>query len=112
MSERGMVRAECPTCGPVIATTSELTCGVSEGDEGALCEFACPTCDRLLILSLAPVETATLLLLGAHEARRLPFELLEPHSGPVVSWDEVLDAHFELETHLFPQQELSPGRAA
>lgn len=112
MKERGLVQAQCPTCGAVIARASALACGVSEADESALCEFPCPTCDRVLLVPVAPIEISSLLLLGAHKTRCLPFELLEEHSGPTVSWDELLDLHFELERQAFPQQELAPGRAA
>ena len=112
MRGRGLVQADCPVCGEVIAQASALVCGVSEADEAALCEFPCPGCERLLLLPLAPVEVPTLVLLGARTARSLPFELLEAHSGSPVSWDEVLDLHFELERQRFPQRELVPGQAA
>jgi hypothetical protein len=112
MSERGLVQAECPGCGSVIAKASALVCGVSEADEAALCGFPCPTCDRDLLIPISPIEISSLFLLGAHKSRSLPFELLETHSGPPVSWDEVLDLHFELEAQAFPQKELAPGRAA
>lgn len=112
MKDRGLVRAECPTCGEVIAPASELVCGVSEAEETALCEFPCPGCDRVLLIPLAPTEVPTLVLLGARKGRSLPFELLEAHSGPTVSWDEVLDLHFELEHQSFPQRELVRGQAA
>ena len=95
-----------------MAQASALVCGVSEPEETALCEFPCPGCERSLLLPIAPAEIPTLVLLGARTERSLPFELLEAHSGPAVSWDEVLDLHFELERHAFPQQELVPGRAA
>jgi hypothetical protein len=112
MTKRGLVEAECPTCGTVMASASALTCGISEADEAALCEFPCPSCDRVLLIPFPPIEMSSLLLLGAHRDRSLPFELLEPHSGPTVSWDEVFDLHFELEQQSFPQQELARGRAA
>ena len=112
MRGRGLVQAACPTCGDVIAQASELVCGVSEGEETALCEFSCPGCDRPLLLPLSPNEVPTLVLLGARTDRSLPFEVLEPHSGPAVSWDEVLDLHLELERHAFPQRELVKGQAA
>ncbi|MGH2757457.1 MAG: hypothetical protein ACRDI3_06685 [Actinomycetota bacterium] len=112
MTERGLVQAECPTCGAVIARASALACGVSEADEAALCEFPCPTCDRVLLIPIAPIEIASLLLLGARKTESLPFELLEAHSGPAVSWDELLELHFDLEAKSFPQQELAPKEAA
>ena len=112
MSERGLVQAQCPSCGTVIVKPSALSCGVSEADEAALCEFDCPTCRRTLLLPIEPIEITTLLLLGAHRADSLPYELLERHSGPVVSWDEILEAHLQLEEQTFPQTELTRRRAA
>ena len=112
MSERGLVQARCPTCGEVVAEASALMCGVSEPDEAALCEFPCPYCQRALLIPVPPIEIASLLLLGAQEAESLPFELLEAHSGPAVSWDELLDLHLELEARSFPQDELGSGWAA
>jgi len=112
MTERGLVQAECPTCGAVIAGASALACGVSEADEAGLCDFPCPTCDHRLLIPISPIEISSLLLLGAHKTRSLPFELLETHSGSPVSWDEVLDLHITLEDQAFPQQELAPGQAA
>ena len=106
MKGRGLVQADCPSCGEVLARPSALVCGVSEAEETALCEFLCPDCGRLLLRPLAPTDVPTLVLLGARKGRSLPFELLEAHSGPAVSWDEVLDLHFELERHKFPQREL------
>ena len=112
MRGRGLVQANCPTCGEVTTEASMLVCGVSEAEETALCEFPCPVCERHLLLRLAPAEVPTLVLLGARTDRSLPFELLEAHSGSTVSWDEVLDLHFELERQAFPQRELVKGQAA
>ena len=112
MKERGLVQAECPKCGAVIAAASDLACGVSEADEAGLCEFPCPTCDRSLLIPISPIEISSLLLLGARKTEDMPFELLESHSGPPVSWDDVLDLHITLEDEAFPQQELAQGRAA
>ena len=112
MEQRGFVQAECPKCGTVIAEASVLACGVSDADEAGLCEFPCPTCDHWLLIPISPLEINSLLLLGAQKTRSLPFELLEDHSGPPVSWDEVLDLHVTLEREAFPQQELVRGRAA
>ncbi len=112
MTTRGLVQAECPTCGAVVAEASALACGVSEVDEAGLCEFPCPTCDHRLLIPISPIEISSLLLLGAHKTRSLPFELLESHAGSPVSWDEVLELHFDLQSQPFPQQELVPRRAA
>lgn len=110
MIQRGLVQARCPTCGEVTTSATALACATSEADEAALCELLCPSCDRALLIPVAPVEVPTLLLLGARKVHSLPFELLEAHSGPAVSWDEVLDLHVELENQPFPHERL--GRAA
>jgi hypothetical protein len=60
MRGRGLVQADCPTCGEVIAQASALVCGVSEAEETAICEFSCPGCERPLLLRLAPAEVPTL----------------------------------------------------
>jgi predicted RNA-binding Zn-ribbon protein involved in translation (DUF1610 family) len=112
VSEQGLVQADCPTCGEVVAPASTLVCGVSGADENALCEFSCPRCDRALLHSLSSIEVNTLLLLGARHGTSLPFEILEAHSGPAISWDDILDLHFELVYQSFPQRGLVQGRAA
>ena len=112
MRSQGLVQADCATCGHVIAPASELLCAVSKDDAAALCEFPCPRCNRVLTLPLAPTEVSTLVLLGARRARSMPFELLEEHSGPALSWDEILDLHLELDAQPFPQRELVGGQAA
>lgn len=112
MTGRGLVQAECPTCGAVVVEASALACGISDAEEAGLCELPCPTCDQRLLIPISPIEISSLLLLGAHKTPSLPFELLEAHSGSPVTWDEVLDLHVELESQPFPQEELTSGRAA
>ena len=72
MRERGLVQAECPACGSVIAKASALACAVSEADDAGLSEFPCPTCDRVLLIPVAPIEISSLLFLGAHKTRSCP----------------------------------------
>lgn len=111
--ERGLVQAECPTCGRIQISAADVVCGISEADEAALCEFPCSGCGRVLLRPLPSVEIPTLLLFGARKAvRPLPFELVEPHRGPALSWDELLDLHFELEQECCPQDRLARGEAA
>ena len=103
----GVVQADCPTCGRIETSAANLACGISETDGAALCEFRCPSCGRILLRPIPSVEIPTLLLLGARKAGGpLPFELVEPHRGSTVSWNEVLDLHFELASDCCPQERL------
>ena len=51
---------------------------------------ACPSCGPVLI--------------GAELA--VPFELLEAHAGPALSWDDLLDFKLALDRSPWPQVEL------
>lgn len=109
---RGLIEVGCPRCGLVTVPAGDLICGVSSHDGLALCELHCPRCGRDLLLPLPVTDVGTLLLFGARRAdSRLPYELLESHNGPALSWDEVLELHFELEQRCCPQDELTRGTA-
>lgn len=100
------VTVECRWCGEVECSAADLRCE-ARGSEGML-EFGCPFCNRL---GLAATEAWRALALQGLGARRMtgpvPFELLEPHQGPAVTWDEVLDAHLALGQTDRPQAELA-----
>jgi endogenous inhibitor of DNA gyrase (YacG/DUF329 family) len=111
--KRSLVEVGCPNCGAIVVPASSVVCATSEADHAALCALDCPTCGRPLFRPLETTDVSTLFLFGAHPAEgSLPFELLESHSGPALSWDEALDFHFELAHTCCPQDFLSRGRAA
>jgi len=92
------VRLVCPGCGPVVLPARELRCElVASGDKG-ICELRCPVCSTMVLVPAGPVAVETMRDGGAgHMTGSVPFELLEPHSGPPLSWDEVLDFKLALD---------------
>jgi hypothetical protein len=87
--------ARCAWCGPVPVDTVGL--GVHVGSTGeALLEFACPACDRLNVRPLDRPDVAVLSSVGVEPlAGPAPFELLERHDGPPITWDDLIDFHQE-----------------
>lgn len=102
------VEAQCRWCGTVTLRTIDLRCAVDPGGEGAgLCEFACPICDRLVFVASTAAGIHALASEGARGITgQAPFEILEPHKGPALSWDELLDLHLALDRTSIPQAEL------
>jgi hypothetical protein len=59
-----------------------------------LLEFWCPTCERLNVRALGRPELASLTRVGATPSEGpAPFELLEEHNGPPITWDDLIDFH-------------------
>ncbi|MFN2555538.1 MAG: hypothetical protein ABR592_01475 [Nitriliruptorales bacterium] len=87
---------------------SDLRCE-ARGSQGIF-EFVCPFCGRLVLVATEPWRALALQATGAARMTGpVPFELLEPHQGPPVIWDEVLDAHLALGQDDLPQAELVPA---
>ncbi len=105
------VKAECRSCGQVEPSVADLRCE-ARGSQGIF-EFACPLCGRLVLVATEPWRALALQATGAARMTGpVPFELLEPHEGPPVSWDEVLDVRLVLGRSDFPQAELvADGRS-
>ncbi len=99
------IKAECRTCGQVEPPVTDLRCE-ARGSQGIF-EFRCPFCGRLVLVATEPWRALALQATGAARMTGpVPFELLEPHQGPAVTWDEVLDAHLALGQTDLPQADL------
>lgn len=104
------IRTDCPSCGEVAIPAAHHRCALADDEPLRLCEFLCPNCDREVFTPLSPPAASTLLLLGAAPVTGgVPFELLERHDGPLLSWNDLLDLHTSLESTRCPQQELTQG---
>jgi hypothetical protein len=87
------VQARCVWCGEVEFDLAYLRVHEASAEEGLL-EFACPDCGRLNVRGLGGRELDALRRVGAHASSGpAPFELLEEHSGPPISWDDLIDFH-------------------
>jgi len=93
------IRANCPTCGDVQLSATELTVRVCADDErGSYC-FRCPEC-RVAVAKDASRRIVDLLVSSGvpMEVWRLPHELTEMHVGSPFAPDDLLDFHLLLQT--------------
>ena len=92
------IKATCPACGDVRLRSRELTVRVcAETDEGTY-TFACPRCRAIVAREATPRILALLVSAGVRtEVWHQPAELFEPHDGPPISADDLLDFHLVLE---------------
>jgi hypothetical protein len=87
------VQARCVWCGGVEFALGELRVHTASAHQGLL-EFSCPTCGRLNVRPLGGTELEALGKIGApRSSGPAPFELLEEHIGPPISWDDLIDFH-------------------
>jgi hypothetical protein len=92
-TEQAWVQAGCLWCGTVEFALHDLRVHVAADDEGLL-EFSCPLCGRLNVRALGRAELDSLTGLGAMPSQGpAPFELLEEHTGPPITWDDLIDFH-------------------
>jgi hypothetical protein len=88
-----LARVRCAWCGPEELPLERVLISARSGQEG-LFEFRCPSCDRLNIRALEPSDLSTLAEVGVSPRRGpAPFELLEEHDGPPITWDDLIDFH-------------------
>lgn len=92
------VRVVCPGCGPLVVPAEEFRCEVEANGNQGPCEMRCPVCSNHVLVPAVASAVETLRKAGAgHMSGSVPFELLESHTGPPLSWDEVLDFKLALE---------------
>ncbi len=93
----GTVRANCPDCGDVQLTTSEIVVRVCADDErGSYC-FRCPNCGVCVAKEASRRIVDLLVASGVRmQVWRLPLELTEHPSGELIVVDDILDLHIEL----------------
>ena len=92
------IRASCPTCGDVELTTQDVRVLVcSTTNEGSYA-FRCPAC-RMQVSK--PAEGRIVDVLVSSGVRlsvwQLPAEMEEQHSGAAISYDDLLEFHYELQ---------------
>lgn len=92
-----MIRASCPTCGDVELTTRDVRVLLCSSTYESSYAFQCPSC-RLAIAKPAEPRVVDVLLASgiALTVWHMPAELDEVHTGPAISYDDLLDFHFKL----------------
>jgi hypothetical protein len=109
MRSKVEVRAVCPGCGPMVVAAADLCCELEAAGRDGICELRCPVCSTTILVPAVAPAVQTLWRVGAgHMSGIVPFELLESHAGPPLSWDDVLDFKLALEnrTWFLPQAEV------
>jgi hypothetical protein len=93
------IRATCPGCGEVELTPPDVELRVCKAEEHSFYAFVCPECYQT-VTKPADRRVVGLLTSGGVPAQPWdpPSEILEPRSGPTLTWDDLLDLHLELES--------------
>ncbi len=91
------IKASCPTCGDVELTTRDVQVLLCSTTNQGSYAFRCPAC-RVAVSK--PAEPRVVDVLVASGVRlsvwQLPAELEEEHHGDPISYDDLLEFHFEL----------------
>jgi hypothetical protein len=105
------IRASCPSCGDVELTTKDVSVQVCSADNRGSYSFLCPVC-RLAVSK--PAEGRIVDLLVSSGVRlsvwHLPAELEEPREGPAISYDDLLEFHFDLQQDSWFERLAGVGR--
>jgi predicted RNA-binding Zn-ribbon protein involved in translation (DUF1610 family) len=86
------IRATCPSCGDVELQPRDMRLVVCTHVEWSYYAFSCPNC-RDRVQRHADEEVVGLLMSGGVLAEQLhvPDEVFEEHSGPPLTYDDLLD---------------------
>jgi hypothetical protein len=92
------IKASCPVCGDVDLTPAQVKLVVCNRIEWSYYAFLCTGCEDE-IRKPADEEIISLLITGGVDAQmwEIPAEALEEHSGPAITYDDVLDFVLALE---------------
>src|SRR5947199_4226884 len=92
------IRASCPTCGDVELTTRDVGVQVCSTNNQGSYSFRCPHC-RLAVSKPAEARIVDLLVSSGVRLTvwHMPAELEEPRAGAPISYDDLLEFHFQLQ---------------
>lgn len=93
-----MIRASCPTCGDVELTQRDVRVLLCSTTNESSYAFQCPSC-RVAVCKPAEARVVDVLLASgiALSVWHMPAELDELKSGPAISYDDLLEFHFQLQ---------------
>lgn len=107
-----MIRASCPTCGDVELTTRDVRVLLCSTTYESSYAFQCPSC-RLAVAKPAEPRVVDVLLASgiALTVWHMPAELDESHTGAPISYDDLLEFHFQLRSGGSLESLLAAGSA-
>lgn len=91
------IKASCPACGEVELTSADVTLMVCNHAPQSYYTFVCPKCCDT-VRKPADDHVVSLLMSGGVRAEvwELPAEALEAHTGPTLTYDDLLDFALQL----------------
>ena len=94
------IKASCPACGDVDLTPTDVRVVICSRSDWSFYAFACPSCCEE-VRKHADEDVVALLVSGGVKADvwEIPAEALEEHSGPPLTYDDLLDAALWLSDH-------------
>src|SRR5690348_3278038 len=99
MDRYKQIIVNCRDCGQTRVTIDEVTVRQCLDDEQWSYRFRCEECGRPTVEPTSESRARDALELGvALEVWRYPAELLEPHAGPPLELDDLLEFHRALDT--------------
>ncbi len=92
-----MIRASCPTCGDVELTTRDVRVLLCSTTYESSYAFQCPSC-RVAVAKPAEARVVDVLLASGISLSvwQMPAELDEAKTGQPISYDDLLEFHFQL----------------
>lgn len=94
----GVVQAHCVLCGPIRLPARLVTLNVCDNAMHlSRYQYACPGCKVEVDKEACGHVVEALIGVGARIIRwKLPDEALEPHAGPPLTADDLIDLHEQL----------------
>jgi len=91
------ISASCERCKSVKLTEADVRVRVCKDNNYGEYSFKCPICGMTVVKYAEPRTIDLLVASGvAIDTWELPAELKEPHSGPEIDHDDILDFHYDL----------------
>jgi hypothetical protein len=87
----------CPTCGEVDLTSDRVWLVIASEPDRSHYGFRCSTCERTVSRPADGDVIALLAEFVAVEELEIPAEALEPHDGPALTTDDLLDLMLALD---------------
>ncbi len=92
-----IIRASCPSCGDVDVSPGQMKVMLCSSNGEASYTFRCPECHMVVAKQIERRIVEVLVAAGVKiQFWRLPEELNDLPDGPPISYDDLLDFHFEL----------------